>query len=146
MSRKLGFLQILSTYRRAPISMGPCRLNSGSSPACTHSWSILLPSSPRGPSVASRLKGTGPIPQVGLGRAAVLAYYRNWENLDLGNVHKLPQQTGAYLSDGGPVQPTNCGTPRTASFHKAQSCKGAGRINTPGLKPDGQISLSQNFF
>ena len=29
---------------------------------------------------------------------------------------------------------------------RRRSCKGAGRINTPGLKPDGQISLSQNFF
>ena len=30
-----------------------------------------------------------------------------------------------------------CRTPPTASAYKAQSCKGAGRINTPGLKLDG---------
>ena len=68
---------------------------------CTGRWSVLLPSSLRGPPVASHLGEAGPIPRVGLGRAAVLAFYRNWENLDLGNVHKLPQQRGAYLSDGG---------------------------------------------
>ena len=41
--------------------------------------------------MASCLNGTGPIPWVGLSRAAVLAFYRNWENLDLCNVHKLPR-------------------------------------------------------
>ena len=43
------------------------------------SWSIVLPCSLRGPPVASCLKGAGPIPQVGLGRAAVSAFYQNQE-------------------------------------------------------------------
>jgi hypothetical protein len=45
-----------------------------------------------------------------------------------------------------PAQPTICGTPRTVSMHKAQSCKRAGRINTPGLKPDGRFTLSQKLL
>ena len=29
---------------------------------------------------------------------------------------------------------------------RRRAAKGAGRINTPGLKPDGRFTLSQNFF
>ena len=67
---------------------------------CTGSWSILLPSSLRGPPVASHLNEAGPIPRVGLGRAAVSVFYRNRENLELWNVHRLPQRRGQHLSGG----------------------------------------------
>ena len=65
-------------------------------------WQLvcIAPPQPQGPPAASHLKGPGAMPRVGVGRAAMSGFPRNQENLDLCNVHKLPQQRGGYLSGG----------------------------------------------
>ena len=76
--------------RRAPISMGPCRLNSGALHALAAGLNCPLAAS-RGSPAASCLGGASPMPQVRVGRAAVSAFPRNKENLDLWSTHKLPE-------------------------------------------------------
>ena len=73
--------------------MGPCRLTE----PCVHGQLVYI--APQQP-VASHLKGPSPMSRVGLGRAAMSAFPRNEENLDLHHAHKLPKQRGRYLSGG----------------------------------------------
>ena len=58
------------------------------------------------------------------------------------HIEQAPPRDGAQV----PRSLQICGTARTASMHKAQSYKEAGRINTPELKPDGRLTLSQNVL
>ena len=85
----------------------------------------------------------------GSGMKQALAHARTHCALTDGQVRVMPSRLTSSRTlrlRGHHAAYWTCSAPPTAPTHKAQSCKGAGRINTPGLKPDGQISLSQNFF